>query len=187
MYLGSLQNTIENGVDWPWLSRSFGVKKVEIGPKQACPHDNLLHFWAMINKFAPNVYLGSLQNTIENDVDWPWPSRSFKVKTVLITINWNGLVSAITGLFTPRGCSVPNAALVYKSATLPGSTFEFYLPTQCSPLPFPSQRRRKRTRKVPIQIRYANLPIWAACYFLLTIFNIKVLLFQVAHLIFNFQ
>ena len=53
----------------------FNIKR----PKPA--KNGLVHtitwFWARITKFAPNVYLGTLQNPIENGVDWPWPSRSF--------------------------------------------------------------------------------------------------------------
>ena len=47
-------------------------------------YDNSSYIWARTTKFAPNVYLGTLQKPIENGVDWPCPSRSFGVKTVEI-------------------------------------------------------------------------------------------------------
>ena len=88
VYVGALQNPIGNGVDWPWPSRSFGAKTVQIGQKQACPCIISSRFRARITKFAPNVYLWTLQNPIENGVDWPWPSRSFGViLTILLNVD----------------------------------------------------------------------------------------------------
>ena len=47
----------------------LGVKTVKIGPKRACLHDNSLGLGAQVTKYAPNVYLRTLQNPIENVVD----------------------------------------------------------------------------------------------------------------------
>ena len=47
----------------------LGVKLVQISDKQAFRCDNSSRFHARITKFAPNVYLGSLLDPIENGVD----------------------------------------------------------------------------------------------------------------------
>ena len=48
--------------------------------------------------------------------------------------------------------------------------------------------KNKRMKEVPIEIRYAKLPIWTDWYFYLFIFfYLKLLPFQVAHLNFIFQ
>ena len=74
--------------------------------------------WSKLAKNAielgsPNLHqIGTLQQPIENGVNWPWPSWSVTDKTVQIGIDWKWLVSTITGLFRPRGCLAPNAALL---------------------------------------------------------------------------
>ena len=55
---------------------------------------------------------------------------------------------------------------LYKSATFPGSTFEFYLSTQCSPLPSTDQRRKEIDEKKD-PYKYAKLLIWEAWHFLI--------------------
>ena len=70
------------------------------------------------------------------------------------------------------------------SATVQGSTFEFYLSTQYSTLPSPTSKE-KLQKKGPIQIyQVAHM---GSLVFFFGNFYIKVLLFQVAHLNFIFQ
>ena len=77
VYLGTLSDAIENGVDWPWPSRSFWTLIDQFLQNRACPHNNSTRIRARISKFALNVYLGTLSDAIANGADWPWPSRSF--------------------------------------------------------------------------------------------------------------
>ena len=43
----------------------------------ACQRDNSSQIWARLTKFAPNMHLGILSASIENEGHWPWTSRSF--------------------------------------------------------------------------------------------------------------
>ena len=59
------------------LQGHFGLKLTNFRKIWACPRDNSTRIRPRISIFAHNVSLGTFQNPIENEVDRPWPSRSF--------------------------------------------------------------------------------------------------------------
>ena len=77
VYLETLQNPIEKGADQPWPSRSFWTLTDQFSQVWACLYNSLTRIQPRICIFAQNVYLRTPQNPIENEVNWPWPSRSF--------------------------------------------------------------------------------------------------------------
>ena len=68
---------IENMVLWSWHSRSFWLLQFRLIGNLACRCENLLHIWAGITKFAPNMHPGILLAGIKIKGHWPWPSKSF--------------------------------------------------------------------------------------------------------------
>ena len=68
-----------------------------------CPHDNSSFFFQhRITRFAPNVYLMTIQNPIENCVHLHWFSRKFWVLNRSKSA-WNRLVRTITRCALKRG------------------------------------------------------------------------------------